>query len=155
MRKVFNGFCVSLVVCAAGSAHAADISSLNWLSGCWIQDDGVKRIDETWLPPAGGVMLGVGRTVKAGTVREYEFTRIDTVDGALTYIAKPSGQAEASFTAISQAASEIVFENKAHDFPQRIIYRSLGADRLQAAIEGPIDGTTKTIRFDYKRCEAK
>jgi len=120
-----------------------------------VQDDGVKRIDETWLPPAGGVMVGVGRTVKAGAVSNFEFTRIETINGVVTFTAVPSGQAEASFPSISQTATEIVFENKAHDFPQKVIYRAVGSDRLQAAIEGPIDGVTKTMSFDYKRCEAK
>lgn len=143
---------IALCLAAPMAARAGAIEDLSWMAGCWVQDTGGKRIDETWLPPAGGVLLGVGRTVKAGKVTEYEYTRIEAVNGVPTYIAKPGGQAEASFAAVDQTPAQIVFENRAHDFPQRIIYRTLGPDRLQAAIEGPVKGKTVRIEFNYKRC---
>jgi len=149
MRTVFAA---CLVFALPVSAHAGAIEDLSWMTGCWVQETGNKRVDETWLPPAGGVLLGVGRTVKAGRVTEFEYTRIERVDGVPAYIAKPGGQPEASFVAIAQTPTSITFENRAHDFPQRIIYRSLGPDHLQAAIEGPGGGKTVTIGFDYKRC---
>lgn len=134
------------------SAQAGDISDLHWLSGCWVETKGERVVEEQWLKPAGGVMLGTGRTVKAGQLRDYEFTRIAAVDGVLTYFAEPFQQTPTSFAAIRQTAEEIVFENKAHDFPQRVIYRSKGADALEAAIEGTMNGETKTITWEYQRC---
>jgi len=134
------------------SARAGAIEDLSWMTGCWVQETGDKRIDETWLPPAGGVLLGVGRTVKAGRVTEFEYTRIALVDGVATYIAKPGDQPEAAFTAVDQTPTSIMFENRAHDFPQRIVYRTPGPGRLQAAVEGPANGKTVTVSFDYKPC---
>jgi hypothetical protein len=52
-------------------------------------------------------------------------------------------------------AGEVVFENLQHDFPQRIIYRSLSGDRLAARIEGVRGGLLKGIDYPMKRvnCE--
>ncbi|MBW8880703.1 MAG: hypothetical protein JF615_04535 [Asticcacaulis sp.] len=134
-------------------AHAGEVTDLNWLSGCWVETKGDRTVEEQWLKPSGGVMLGTGRTVRAGALRDYEFTRIAAIDGVLTYFAQPFEQAPASFAAISQAPDRIVFENKDHDFPQRVIYQRTGVATLHAAIEGTMNGQTKTITWDYQRCE--
>lgn len=154
MRKVFSGFCVFLVMVAPG-ARADGVESLDWLSGCWTMIKDGRVTEEAWLRPAGGMTAGVGRTLRDGALRQFEFMRIDVQNGVVTFTAIPSGQAQASFPAVSQTADEIVFENKAHDFPQKITYRSSGPGTLYAAIQGPINGNLRTIEFTYNRCEAK
>jgi len=42
---------------------------------------------------------------------------------------------------------EAVFENPAHDFPKRVIYRKNGEGTLSARVEG--DGTEKEKPQDY------
>ncbi len=44
-----------------------------------------------------------------------------------------------------------MFENPAHDFPQRVIYRRLGADAVTGRIEGQIGGQARSVDFPYKR----
>ena len=145
------------VVCLAASAStagASEVSDLGWLSGCWVQKARGLTIEETWLTPSGGTLLGVGRTVRDedGVLRNYEFMKIDSPDGVLTFTADPSGQNRASFAVKTHSADEIVFENPAHDFPQQVVYRKT-ATGLRAHIAGPADGQTKTINFDYERCQ--
>ena len=67
------------------------------------------------------------------------------------YTARPSGQAEASFTSTQVDDSSVTFANPQHDFPQRIGYRRRGADSLVARIEGDMGGKTKTIEFPMRR----
>ena len=43
-----------------------------------------------------------------------------------------------------------MFANAAHDFPQRIGYRRRG-DRLDAWIEGTVDGRARRVEFPYVR----
>ncbi len=104
------------------------------------------------MAPGGGVMLGLGRTARDGKLRDYEFVRIVEADGSLAYAAEPSGQEKATFLLKSLTADEAVFENAAHDFPQRVIYRRLGADAVTGRIEGQIGGQAKSVDFPYKRC---
>ena len=68
-------------------------------------------------------MLGLGRTVKGGTTVDYEFLQIRmNAEGKVVYVARPSNQAEATFTATSVAEGSVTFENLQHDFPHRIMY---------------------------------
>ena len=50
------------------------------------------------------------------------------------------GQAEAAFKLIRASATEVVFENPQHDFPQRISYALKDGGKLTAAIEGTKNG---------------
>ena len=96
-------------------------------------------------------MLGVSRTVKGGKTIEYEFIVIREVEpGVLGYIASPSRQATATFKLAKREGDTWTFENPAHDFPQRVIYRKDGAD-LVARIEGTIKEKTRAIDFPMKR----
>ena len=129
-------------------AHADDVAQLSWLSGCWQEDGAESGSIEIWLAPAGGTMLGVSRTVKAGKTVAYEFMRIGALaDGKLAFTAKPSSQAEATFQVLRVGKQEIVFENKEHDFPQRIVYRSAAPGKLSARIEGTRDGKERGIDY--------
>ena len=131
--------------------QAASISDLSWLAGCWSSRGGEAGSEEHWLAPAGGSMLGVGRTVVDGKTVAHEFMQIrETEPGKLAFIARPSGQAEASFPLARLGENEVVFENPSHDFPQRVVYRRQG-EELQARIEGTETGTDKRIEFPMDR----
>ncbi len=128
---------------AAGAQQADPIGAAGWLAGCWESRRGERVVTEMWMPPAGGLMLGAGRTVTGAAVREFEFLRIRAREGRLVYTAIPSGQKETDFTtpaAPDASGSPLVFENLAHDFPQRITYRRVGADSAYARVEGPGQG---------------
>jgi hypothetical protein len=85
--------------------------------------------------------------VKNAKTVEYEFMRIqETESGQLTFVASPSGQPEVAFGLVSLTATQVVFENREHDFPQRIIYWRAGAS-LQARIEGTQSGETRGVNF--------
>lgn len=103
------------------------------------------------MAPAGGAMLGVSRTIVRDTVREWEHLSISQTAAGLAYVAKPSGQAEATFPVTQMSDTLLVFENPAHDFPQRILYRRRGADSVIARIEGPRGGQVRGIDFPFAR----
>ena len=138
---------------AAGRAAppADPITALAWLAGCWERRAGTTTIEETWLPPRGGLMLGVSRTVRDGEAVDYEHMRIEVADGRLAFTAKPARQPEATFVASEVRAGAVRFENPAHDFPQRIVYRRAGSDSLHARIEGTRNGRERAVDFRYAR----
>ncbi|HEX6570554.1 MAG TPA: DUF6265 family protein [Steroidobacteraceae bacterium] len=150
------------VLCASmagASALAADsVDSLAWLAGCWARTDAEAGSGEHWTVPAGGTMLGVSRTVRGDRTIEHEFVVIRAAaDGTLVYHAHPSGQASAEFRLLRLLEREVVFENAAHDFPQRVGYR-LGDDgTLTAWIEGTRGGAVKRVPFPMRRvsCDSK
>lgn len=126
-------------------------AQLGWLAGCWERLSGPRLVEEQWTRPRGGLMLGVGRTVQGDSLVEYEQVRVFERGGKLVYAAQPSGQAPAEFTSTVVSDSAVVFENLGHDFPQRVMYRRLGADSLVARIEGMRHGQLRGVDFPYVR----
>jgi len=141
---------------ALALAAPSDIDRLGFLAGCWtLTRPNGATIEEQWLPPAGGAMIGMSRTVHDGKLRAYEFMRIlPAADGKLQFVATPSGQAEGAFPLKDVAENAVTFENPQHDFPQRILYRRVDKDSLAARIEGAIDGQSRSVDFTYRRCPA-
>ena len=103
------------------------------------------------MRPRGGLMLGAGRTVDGDSLVEFEQVRILERAGRLVYAAAPSGQAPAEFESIAVTDSSVTFENAAHDFPQRVLYRRVGADSLMARVEGTRGGKLRGVDFAYHR----
>jgi hypothetical protein len=150
---------VSLSLLVATNTLAAQpvtVDRVAWLQGCWRSTRGDVTIDEQWMAPRGGTMLGMGRTVRGGKTVEYELVLITEHDGRLAYQAHPSGQPPATFLSTAVSETGAVFENPQHDFPQRVGYRREGTDRLQAWIDGNADGRSRRVDFSYQRtrCEA-
>jgi hypothetical protein len=145
-------FNVMLFTLLAGvfQASAPTVKDVAWISGCWDYTRNNRHVAEHWMPVEGGTMMGVSRTVAGGKATEWEFLIIREGAKGLEYVAKPSRQPEATFTATSASANEVVFENPAHDFPKRVTYRRNG-DGLVASIEGPMNGQTRKIDFSYKK----
>lgn len=132
------------------------INDLAWMKGCWTSNHNGRTITEHWLKPAGRTMLGLGRTVAEGKTVEFEFMQIrQEPSGSILFIAKPSGQAEATFKLIKGSNREVVFENPQHDFPQRVIYRIQGDGSLLGRIEGVSQGKEKSVDFPMNRASCE
>ncbi len=151
--KRFAVMIVLLVSCTAvAQTEKRSVNDLSWLAGCWEANRNGREINEQWMKPSGGTMLGMGRTVADGKTREYEFLQIrEEQDGAIYYVARPSGQPEASFKLVKSENKELVFENPQHDFPQRIIYRLQPDGSLFARIEGTANGKARGFDYPMKR----
>lgn len=145
---------LAIAALASGSIQAQSntrIDELAWLAGCWSITLPDGSIEEHWLPPAGGAMLGLSRTIHGGRMTEFEFLAIREVDGKLAYVSIPSRQTETVFPLVQISSTTLIFENPAHDYPQRIIYRKQGKD-LTARIEGEVAGKLRASDFPYQRC---
>lgn len=141
---------VALLLCASARADALD--AVAWLAGCWQHTGRDAGSVEVWTAPAGGQMLGLGRLTRSGRVVDFEFMQLRAEpDGTLSYIAQPQGRPPTSFRLLQQTDAEVVFENPAHDFPQRVRYRREGTDRLLARIEGQRDGKERAVDFPMQK----
>jgi hypothetical protein len=124
------------------------------MAGCWESRDGGQRIiSEQWMQPAGGLMLGMGRTVESGKAVDFEVMRIEQNGDEVIFYARPrANKEETAFKMIKGGDGEAIFENKGHDFPQRVIYRRNG-DKLLASIEGDQKGKLIVIGFPMVRAK--
>jgi ketosteroid isomerase-like protein len=126
---------------------------LDWMAGHWCTDSGGNSVEEVWLPPRGGVLVGLGRTHTTDRTVGFEFLRIATVEGVQNYIAQPGGRPATHFARTAGGEDWVRFENPEHDFPRRIEYRR-DRDRLYAEVAGPgNNGVEAVIRLDFGACE--
>ena len=132
-------------------AAPPEAASLAWMAGTWTGvKDGVFS-EETWTAPGGGAMLGVHRDLREGRMVGFEFLRIDADKEGLTYWASPGGQPATPFRLKESGPRRVVFENPTHDFPQRILYW-LGDDgKLNARIEGTVQGKPGAEEWAWSR----
>ena len=135
----------------AAQAPGGELEKIAWLAGCWTSDAGGRQVDEHWMKPLGGTMMGMSRTVVGGKTVESEALLIRATGSDVAYVARPSGQPEASFTLVTATAGEARFENPEHDFPQRIIYRLNTDGSLHARIEGTREGKVHGVDFPMTR----
>lgn len=124
----------------AADPAAAKVEDLGFIAGAW-KMAGPPVIEELWMKPAGGTLIGAGRVSGEGKTFFFEYLRIETRPEGIFYVAQPKGGPKVDFKLVKLEAGEAVFENLAHDFPKRVIYRKLPDGGLFARTEG--DGTEK------------
>ena len=139
MRPAASVVLLTLALPPASALTAQAPSTIDraaWLAGCWESRTERRTIQEMWMAPAGGFMLGGSRTVAGGVLREYEHLHLRAAGDTLVYTALPARQQQTDFRAVAPADGVLSFENPAHDFPQKITYRRLTPDSLVARVEG-------------------
>lgn len=130
------------------AAAPATIAQVSWISGVWIGTTGATTFEERWTPSAGGSMIGVSRTLRAGAMSAFEFLCIVERDGGLVYQAMPNGRSPATdFTLTTIDGSTAIFENPAHDFPKRIQYTKRADGSLEATVSGAAGSKPQTFVF--------
>jgi hypothetical protein len=142
----------SMSVGARAITHqpAHTISELAWISGNWQTGAGGRlQIEEHWMAPAGGSMIGMARTISGGRTIEFEYIRIEERAGQIYYVASPRGRCPGTdFKLTRLSGQEALFENPEHDFPKRIVYRKNSDGSLTASIDG--GAGTQSITFAYR-----
>jgi hypothetical protein len=125
---------------------------VSWLTGCWGGDmKGGSVYEECWTRPFANFMQGSGRMIKGDKILMREHITIekegdDLVMYVLNYGAKMKAEQDPTpFKLTKSSATELVFENPKHDYPQRIIYKKDTNGDITAFIE-MLDGT-KPMKF--------
>ncbi|WP_303638625.1 MULTISPECIES: DUF6265 family protein [Stenotrophomonas] len=141
-----------LAAAPACAAAPAKIEQLAWLAGCWQLDGQPAGAGEQWSTLAGGTLLGSSRSLRGGHTVGFEFMHLrQHDDGRLVLTALPSGQNATAFNATHVDGDDALFENPANDFPQRIRYRRVDAQRAHARIEGAQDDPARAVDFPMHR----
>jgi len=120
---------------AVRAAECNAVDAMGWLLGEWQSSSGEKTIHERWWPQPPGAMEGVGRTMVDETVQLEERLRLEMRGDSLHYVADVSVNPDAvAFSLASCDEHQWTFENPAHDFPQRILYRRTGPESFLARV---------------------
>jgi hypothetical protein len=149
-RRTISAAVLAILWTEAVAQQPQGIQRVAWLQGCWELSASERTVEEQWMAPRAGSMMGMSRTVRGGKLAAYELVLIREEGQALAYEAHPSGQPVATFMSKTVSSSQIVFENPLHDFPQQIGYQ-LKEDALLAWIAGSQNGKSRRVEFAYKR----
>lgn len=134
---------VATLTTAAGAAGPADLA---FMKGSWEGRSGPLVFDERWTEEAGGLMLGLSRTLKGDRAVGFEFLRVEFRKDAVVYVAQPGGKPKTEFRLTASASNSATFENPAHDHPKLIRYQLNADGELVAELEG----AEKSQRFVFK-----
>lgn len=135
----------------AAPARAGAMNALSWMAGAWAGEKNGTREEEHWMAPRGDLMVGMHRTVRPGKPNSFEFLRIQERPEGLVYLAQPDGAPVTAFKMVDQTARRVVFENKEHDYPQRIIYWQDKPNELRAMIAGTLQGKPDSMQWRWTR----
>ncbi|MGE0828959.1 MAG: DUF6265 family protein [Hyphomonadaceae bacterium] len=128
----------------------------DWLSGYWLSCENGVQTAESWVGAGAGLLIGANLSRRAGRAAQFEWMRIGPSsageEASLSFYGSPSGAPPVEFAMVSHADRRAVFENPAHDFPQRVIYARDG-NQLTARVEGG-DGQALEWRFRRARQDA-
>ena len=127
------------------------LETVAWLVGTWQAQSGDRLLTETWASASPITLEGRGITRSRidGRVVDSEDLRLVAMGDGVYYVAKVAhNERPVAFTLTSCADGRLVFENPAHDFPRRLEYRRVAADRLEVTVS---DGGERGFRLDFSR----
>jgi hypothetical protein len=132
--------------------QTSDFESFDSLQGVWERETKKGKSQEIWE-------IVDKSTLKSKTINIIGMDTIlsETVilqwkENEIFYTVTTIGQNSEkpiAFKLISNANHRFVFENKTHDFPSRIIYDLTEKNKLNATIEGEINGDERKINFNF------
>lgn len=129
--------------------HAQEIDKLAWMAGVWTQNKDGETVQESWLGPRGKMMAAVNLASNAKRI-SFEFLRIVETQTGLAYFASPGGKTPVEFKLKEMGDKRVVFENAAHDFPQRVMYWIESDGAMTARIEGTAAGKLRGMQWRFE-----
>ena len=143
MAKKYITYCfwLSILILASCSQNTNNLSELKWLKGSWESVEG-KNYYEVWLFD-NNQLKGISYSFKEHQPVPSEYLTITlSKQEKLTYIAQVINQNNGEpivFTLQHETSNKWVFENKQHDFPQRITYFKQAGNFMRVIIDGTIN----------------
>jgi hypothetical protein len=152
MRRVLGLVLVGILAAASFAQEARrTLADVAFLAGAWQGERGRLRFEEHWLAPAGGLMLGLSRTLAGDKAVAFEFLRLEERADGVFYVAQPGGRPPTAFKLTRAEAGLAVFENPEHDHPKVIRYRLGPEGSLVAQVEGDEKGRRVSEEFVFRR----
>jgi Domain of unknown function (DUF6265) len=138
-----------VLLAVSGLARAAPLPDLSWLEGDWRRCRDGEIVEERWLGPRGGLLIGANLTSSPGKA-SFENLRIASGDETWTYWTSPMGRPAVPFRMVDSGVQRVVFANPEHVFPARIVYWREG-EELLARIEGTLRDKPAAIEWRFAK----
>lgn len=130
------------------------LEQASWLLGNWQNISPQGSSTEIWTKENDSVYTGKSWFIKrTDTVSSESIRMIQTSEGMfyMPVVKNQNNGEPVKFTLTSSTGRQLVFENPAHDFPQKITYTLINSDSLVAEISGSINGKENAEQFAMSR----
>lgn len=131
-----------------------DFEKLYSLAGEWSMPYENGELVESWVKQYNKKLKGESYILKDEVKKIQENMGLVLSDGRITFSSVVSGKNNGEpvlFGLVDIDKNKIVFENKEHDFPQRITYDLRSATDLVASIEGQTKKGYRKFEYKYKK----
>jgi len=143
------------VFCSCKKAEKTNkMAVVDWLIGTWENNMEKGRLSESWEKVNDSTFSGKSFFIKDNDTLSDETIILKQKDTNLFFIPTVKGQNNGNpvvFKMTSNSAKQIIFENKTHDFPQKITYTQINKDSLVAEISGIEQGKPSSESYPMKR----
>lgn len=147
--------CFFLSACSdRNREHRNEIDNLEWLIGEWENISVESEFYEIWSKRNDTVFYGESYLLinKDTVFSEIMMLEQKGIDLLLTPTTNDQNDGNPiTFKLISSLNGEFIFENRDHDFPQRIVYTNPKPDSIFAYIEGTQDGEYRKSNFPFRK----
>ena len=156
MKKIIGLlFFLPLLSCQNKSENKFEkIEKMNWLVGNWEQKLPNGLITETWTKENDSTFSGKSYFVKEKDTLSFESIELLQKKDTLYYIPTVKGQNSdkpITFILTTATEKEFTFENPAHDYPQKIVYKKVNDTNLVATISGMQQGKPSSESYSMKK----
>lgn len=131
-----------------------DLSQFEFMLGEWRAEFPDMAFCESWTKESDTRFVGSAYKVMGGDSTLSESLSLEIIDNGfyngVYYVAKPVLQDSTYFKFITGTNEDAEFQDPDHDFPQRIIYRKIDADRMFVVV-GNLGENAKEIEFNFIR----
>ena len=159
---------MALLACSMAVAgphtHHADmkIEQLAWMAGAWEHRDGANVLEEHWMAPSGGCMMGIMRQSNNGKVNIREFEVIEETPEGLSFTLSHVGPKMAEMpdrTRLNSKATalkdgEVTFTATGTGAVRSLTYRKQPDGSLLAIVELERNGQKRTLELPLKRLKS-
>ena len=136
------------------NSFVREINKAKWLEGQWENRKDSVYVYESWNAANDSTLTGNGYVIIGSDTVSSEIMSLEERGGIVNYIPTVQNQNDGkpvAFKMVSGDSVSLVFENPAHDFPQKITYRKVNNDSLVAVISGNFNGKAESQEFALKR----
>jgi hypothetical protein len=128
-------------------------AQLQQLNGTWIMQTAKGPLYESWAKTGENEMQGGSYKINGRDTVHFEIVKLSRQSDGIFYVpvVNENNDKPVAFKMISSINNNFVFENKEHDFPQRIIYHIVTKDSVHAWIEGTKNGQAGRSDYFYSR----
>lgn len=146
--------CIQEIPTKKEKKNNPEFEKFTWLIGTWSSVTDKAHYQETWTKTNDSTLIGFAFMLSKTDTLFSEKLMILFSKKEIFYIAKVPDQNDGALIRFKLTKNERglhIFENHAHDFPQKILYLMKSNDQMLASVSGVEDGVFHKEDFQLKK----